>query len=255
MKKSLGEIARTFDTDKVESAGYIENYEKHFGRLRDAPVKLFELGVYHGGSLQMWQEFFDNGTIVGLDRNPNPFDSLPERVHFYQGSQDDKVLLDRIANDRAAEGFDIIIDDAAHVGTLARSSFRTLFDKHLKSGGLYVIEDWGTGYWDSWADGKLYQGPQRIQPDGSSEARSLRARLTERLCQWLGGSEFQKLRQIDPNFACHNHGMVGFLKEVIDQLAWRDVTQPGRGNTELPDLTASVHEIHLYFGQAFIVKA
>ena len=52
------------------------------------------------------------------------------------------------------DGFDIIIDDASHIGELTKATFWHLFDRHLKPGGLYAIEDWGTGYLDDFPDGK-----------------------------------------------------------------------------------------------------
>jgi hypothetical protein len=113
----------------------------------------------------MWQEYFAQGLVVGLDLEANPFTHMPDRVRFYRGSQDDHALLDRIARECAPEGFDIVLDDASHVGTLARASFRKLFGEHLKRGGLYVVEDWGTGYWDAWSDGRRYS-------DGRREARA-----------------------------------------------------------------------------------
>jgi len=62
-----------------------------------------------------------------------------------------------VARKTAPEGFDIIIDDASHFGDLTKIAFWHLFDNHLKPSGLYVIEDWGTGYWSDWTDGKTYR--------------------------------------------------------------------------------------------------
>ena len=58
---------------------------------------------------------------------------------------------------QAPGGFDIIIDDASHIGELTKTTFWHLFDHHLKPGGLYAIEDWGTGYLDDFSDGKKIQ--------------------------------------------------------------------------------------------------
>lgn len=141
MQQSLAEIGRKFDTDKTQSQGYIQNYERHLGHLRNMPVRLLEIGVLRGGSLLMWQEYFSQGLVVGLDLEPNPLAKMPDRVRFYQGSQGDGALLDKVAGECAPDGFDVVIDDAAHRGELSRASYRNMFVKHLKSGGIYVVED------------------------------------------------------------------------------------------------------------------
>lgn len=250
MQQTLAEIAREFDTDKTQSPGYIENYERHFGHLRGAPVRLLELGVYHGGSLLMWQQYFSKGLIVGVDLEQNPLAKMPDRVRFYQGSQSDEALLNLIARECAPDGFDIVIDDAAHVGTIARDSFRILFEKHLKPGGIYVIEDWGTGYWDSWSDGSVYRMEEgTVRPGGST---SFCGRMGRRL--GLTGPS-PSGSAIDPNFAVHNFGMVGLVKELVDEAAWADITHPERGNKDLPRRVSMIREMAVSHGQVIIVKA
>jgi hypothetical protein len=58
MKKSLAEIAQSLDTDKSQSEGYLNNFERHFNHLRDMQLSILELGVFHGGSLLMWHEYW-----------------------------------------------------------------------------------------------------------------------------------------------------------------------------------------------------
>lgn len=255
MQETLADIGRKLDTDKTQSPGYIENYERQFGPLRNTPVRLLELGVHRGGSLLIWHEYFPRGLIVGLDIQPNPLEVMPDRVRFYQGSQGDGVLLDRIAQECAPDGFDIIIDDAAHIGTLARVSFQTLFEKHLRRGGIYVIEDWGTGYWKSWSDGALYHGSQR-DANEASRNRGPVPLVGGRFARWLRRPERAASdRPTDPQFAVHNFGMVGFVKELVDEVAWRDITDPARGNHSLPARRSIIREMTITFGQAFVVKA
>jgi hypothetical protein len=145
-------------TDKAES-GYLEKYERHLGALQQSDVKLLELGIRAGGSLLMWEKFFPRGTICGIDRDSIPTDITSERIVMRRGDQSDTAFLTQVSRDVAPEGFDIIIDDASHIGALSKISFNHLFNNHLKSGGLYVIEDWGTGYWDSFADGRRFKQP------------------------------------------------------------------------------------------------
>lgn len=57
-----------YDTDKGE--GYLRVYERFFYPLKNAKVNLLEVGVYKGGSLLLWRDYFPNGNIVGIDINP-----------------------------------------------------------------------------------------------------------------------------------------------------------------------------------------
>ena len=149
--------ASDYDTDKSDLTHYLENYEKCFNPLIDKEVRLLELGVLKGGSLLLWRDYFEKGVIVGLDIKSVHIDDPTGRVHVYQGEQQDLTLLDRNSREMAPGGFDVIIDDCSHIGQLTHMSFWHLFDNHLKPGGIYAIEDWGTGYWDSWIDGKQYK--------------------------------------------------------------------------------------------------
>ena len=151
--ETIEQISNKYDTDKAVHTHYLRNYVEHFEPLIEKEIKLLELGVLRGGSLLLWRDYFPKGHIVGLDLSPVQVEDLSGRVHVYQGKQQDKQLLDKIAAEVAPEGFDIIIDDCSHIGSLSRISFWHLFENHLKSGGFYVIEDWGTGYWNGWADG------------------------------------------------------------------------------------------------------
>jgi hypothetical protein len=141
------------DTDKI-GHHYLEVYDPILAPWVEKEIKLLEVGIHKGGSLQLWRDYFPRGTIVGIDlRLPENF--VPgERVQVFEGSQSDERFLSEVAKKTAPEGFDIIIDDASHIGELTRRTFWHLFDHHLKPGGLYAIEDWGTGYWDHFPDGK-----------------------------------------------------------------------------------------------------
>lgn len=137
-----------YETDKSER--YLENYRNAFSSLFDQKISLLELGVHRGGSLLLWHDLFPYATLAGLDIEPALVRDGNGRIKIYQGSQDDVALLDRIAQQSAPDGFDIIIDDASHIADYASISFWHLFMNHLRPGGIYVIEDWGTGYWPSW---------------------------------------------------------------------------------------------------------
>ena len=137
-----------YDTDKVPN-GYLRTYDRVFEELIDRPVKVLELGVRTGGSLGLWCDYFPNGTIAGLDLNPPTGKLDRDRIRIF--------LLSKIAAEVAPDGFDIVIDDASHVAAPTRTGFWHLFENHLKPGGLFAIEDWGTGYWENWPDGSAWR--------------------------------------------------------------------------------------------------
>ncbi len=230
----IAHIASLYDTDKAIHTHYLRNYEHYFGGLRHKEVRLLELGVKEGGSLLLWRDYFERGLIIGLDINPVRLDDPTGRAHTYQGAQQDTALLDRIARENAPEGFDIVIDDCSHIGVLARASFWHLFDKHPKSGGVYVIEDWGTGYWDSWVDGIGY----RPRKKGLSPAPYRLTRVIARLRQsWvadrvpLAGRILSKVKAavLKAQYHSHDYGVVGFVKELVDELGMADITHPQFG--------------------------
>lgn len=253
--------AANYDTDKTLSAGYLSNYEKYFAPLRDDDIRLLELGVFHGGSLQLWRDYFKSGTIVGLDINPVQIDDPSGRIRFYQGRQEDTRLLNRIASKTAPTGFDIIIDDCAHIGELSRISFHHLFYNHLKPGGIYVVEDWGTGYWDRWPDGRHYKPSPAREVRLQGMFRRYSAGVARRLHDSSVGQRVPLLRRFLSKLATspgkrrlrsHDYGMVGFVKQLIDECALDDITMPGWGIG--PKQHSAIESMHVFGGQVYIVK-
>jgi mannitol-1-phosphate/altronate dehydrogenase len=71
---------------------------------------------------------------------------------MHRGSQDDVALLDSI---NAQQGyFDIIIDDGGHSMKQQITSFTHLFAK-VRHGGVYIIEDLQTSYFNTTDSGYL----------------------------------------------------------------------------------------------------
>ena len=256
--ETLTQIAARYDTDKAAHGHYLRHYEEHFSALRGGDVRLLELGIKRGGSLLMWRDYFPRGTIAGLDIEPARLDDPTGRVRVYQGAQQDAGLLDRVARECAPAGFDIIIDDCAHIGVLARASFWHLFDNHLKPGGIYVVEDWGTGYWGDWVDGVYYEPERktlsrplyRLTRAFARLAQHPAARRLPPAARLLEGAKAAALRR---QSSSHDYGMVGFVKELIDELGMADITNAEWG-TGTPR-QSKFREMRISTSHLFIVKA
>jgi hypothetical protein len=196
---------QSYNTDKI-THGYLDVYDPILAPWVDKEIKLLEVGVREGGSLQLWRDYFRLGVIIGIDIElPKQF-VTGERIQVFEGSQSDESFLSEVAKKTAPEGFDVIIDDASHIGELTKTTFWHLFDHHLKPGGLYAIEDWCTGYWDNFPDGKA---PNVTTAVGSPNPVRASTALTENL----------KIP-----FPCHSYGMVGFVKELVDEQGAASIT-------------------------------
>jgi predicted O-methyltransferase YrrM len=138
--------------DKAPGAGhmYAPVYDLFLSHLRDKSINLLEIGVAKGASLCMWQEYFKNATIVGLDITLDHVDkSRPlgvegggwpdlDTIVLKQGSQVDANVLDNIFNEY--KSFDVVIDDGSHFNEHQQFTFKHIWPK-LRSGDIYIIED------------------------------------------------------------------------------------------------------------------
>jgi cephalosporin hydroxylase len=184
-----------YDSDKTH---YMRWYDPLFKSIACKKITLLEIGILKGGSLLMWKDYFKKASIVGIDLTL-PIDLQPDkRIRMFKGDQTDIEFLRQVALETAPDGFDIIIDDASHMGELTKRSFWYLFDNHLKHGGIYAIEDWPTGYFEDWPDGKAL--------DFDSYKKDT--------------VEITKIP-----FPNHSYGMVGFVKQLVDEQAAGDVTK------------------------------
>lgn len=138
--------------DKIPGAGhmYAPVYDLFLSHLRDTPIKLLEIGIAKGASLCMWQEYFKNGTIVGLDITLDQVDKsrpqgvegggwpTPDTIVLKQGSQIDTKILDDIFNEYTS--FNIVIDDGSHFNEHQQFTFNYIWPK-LRKNDIYIIED------------------------------------------------------------------------------------------------------------------
>jgi hypothetical protein len=123
---------------------YFEIYDRHFNRFRGKEIVIVEVGVFHGGSLQMWKDYFGpRAKIFGIDINPRVTALREENIEIIIGSQSDRNFLRKLKNELPA--IDILIDDGGHKMKQQIFTFEELFEK-IKPDGVYVCEDLATSY-------------------------------------------------------------------------------------------------------------
>jgi len=135
---------------------YFEVYDRHFSKYRGKDIVLLEIGTFHGGSLQMWKNYFgDKAKIYGIDINPNCKEVEEENIKIMIGSQSDRAFLQKVKSE--IPPIDILIDDGGHTMLQQIVSYEELFD-HIKPDGVYLCEDMHTSYWLDWGGGYKRKG-------------------------------------------------------------------------------------------------
>src|ERR1700690_57884 len=112
---------------------YLPIYEHYFAKFVGTDVKVLEIGVSHGGSLQLWKQYFgEKAQIMGLDIDPRCKAYEEDRIEIIVCDAADKQI------DAWLPGFDIVIDDGSHLPRDQIASFGFIWP-NTKS--VYLIED------------------------------------------------------------------------------------------------------------------
>jgi Methyltransferase domain len=142
-------------TDKWEQ--YLGIYQAEMERFITAgkPVRLLEIGVQNGGSLEVWSKFLPPGSVItGIDIDPAVGDlKFAGNVQAFVADVND---VEKVESCIGREPFDIIIDDGSHTSPDIIATFKHLFSK-LAPGGKYFVEDLHCSYW------KSHQGGLRLR--------------------------------------------------------------------------------------------
>ena len=129
----MRDIFDRHDCDKGYRHGYEQVYEPIFEPIRNDEIRILEIGVFAGASINAWLEYFPNAKIVGVDtfgRIPKKEIKLidPSRVELIQSDSRKVQFTDR---------FDFIIDDGSHRFDIQADTFANL----IEYTELYFIED------------------------------------------------------------------------------------------------------------------
>lgn len=127
---------------------YANWYENWFGPIKEKITNICEVGVYNGGSTKAFYDYFPNANILGLDifdKTQYENDRIETKI-IDQGNLND---LDNFVNECCNKNlqFDIILDDGSHDVSHQQITFGKLFQL-VKPGGIYIIEDMCTSYFN-----------------------------------------------------------------------------------------------------------
>lgn len=141
--KSLFNLANKYNTDKrYEEHNYIQMYSEIMESSRTTVNKMLEIGFGKGGSVRMWMDYFPNADIYCMEYCDEEYKNV-----WHNPNLDIPNLEVIIGDSTKPESWlnvpyelDYIIDDGDHHPENQIATFMNGFS-HVKSGGLYFIED------------------------------------------------------------------------------------------------------------------
>lgn len=123
--------------DKGTAHTYINEYAKLLNQYRENSTVL-EIGICYGESLKMWNEYFNNSKVYGIDITDRYIKDLikENKYNIIIGDACSEDILKQLNNTT----FDVIIDDGSHRIDDQINSFNIL-KNIMNPNGIYIIED------------------------------------------------------------------------------------------------------------------
>jgi hypothetical protein len=118
---------------------YFDIYHRHFARFVGQKVNVLEIGVYSGGSLEMWRSYFgEKSHIYGVDIEEVCKVYENDHISIYIGDQADRTFWGTFR--KTVQGIDILIDDGGHQPEQQQITLEEMLP-YLRPGGVYLCED------------------------------------------------------------------------------------------------------------------
>ena len=123
----------------IKHKNYFYIYDNLFEKYRNKNITFVEIGIFSGGSLFMWRDFFGKkARIIGIDLNP-------------EAKKFEKYGFEIIIGDQSSETFwknfftkfgkvDLVLDDGGH------TNFQQIITTNccipnIKDNGMLIVED------------------------------------------------------------------------------------------------------------------
>ena len=141
---SLEELADNTRTDKNTTHSYLPLYQQLLESKKEMAKNVLEIGIQTGGSIKLWDDFFTNATVYGID--------IIDYNTVWNGiKNNDNIVLYTSTNAydtnfvhntflKSNIKFDMLLDDGPHsLGSMIQ--FIQLYSQLMTENGILIIED------------------------------------------------------------------------------------------------------------------
>jgi SAM-dependent methyltransferase len=172
LSTELCQLGSKYNTDKSpfsinassggngDRKGYTAFYHMLFSNFKNKEINFLEIGIRHGASMQMWEEYFSSADLFGFEKDNGHIEKckmLAKRTKIFKT---DVSIADapNVVNKHGVSVtplentlqevntvFDVIIDDSTHWPADQIHIVNTA-KRYLKSGGILIVEDLERNY-------------------------------------------------------------------------------------------------------------
>ena len=141
---SLEEIVDNSKTDKNTTHSYLPLYQNLLINKKETAKNVLEIGIFYGGSIKLWSDFFTNANVYGLDiiHIDNVWEEIKNQekiiLHTSTDAYNNDFFVNHLLNKNIQ--FDFMLDDGPH--TLeSMKQFIKLYSQIMTDDGILIIED------------------------------------------------------------------------------------------------------------------
>lgn len=161
--KSLEEMVDNSRTDKNTIHSYLPLYQKLLISKKETAKNVLEVGIYKGGSIKLWSDFFTNAKVYGLDiiNIRDIWEGIKNKENIILHTSCDAYNIDFFTNNFLNKNIkcDFMLDDGPH--TLeSMKQFINLYSQIMTDDGILIIED--VQMWD-WIDILKNEVPENLK--------------------------------------------------------------------------------------------
>lgn len=156
---SLEELVDNSRTDKNTVHSYLPLYQKLLEGKKETARNILEIGIYYGGSIKLWSDYFENARVYGLDifTTKDSWQGVPFEPHWRDIMNNDKITLYTGTDAYDIEffnknflnkniKFDFLLDDGPH-SLETMITFIKNYSKVMADDGILIVEDIQHWYW------------------------------------------------------------------------------------------------------------